>query len=53
VRGGKSLRRDRVLGTLRTKSGSAFRESTLKEIGTPLSTLRAVGIRPLRGEVLS
>jgi hypothetical protein len=29
VRGGRSLRRDRILGTLRTKSGSAFRGSTL------------------------
>jgi hypothetical protein len=53
VRGGRSLRRGRVLGTLRTKSGSAFGDSTLKEIGTPLSTLRAVGTRPLRGEILS
>jgi hypothetical protein len=30
VRGGRSLRRGRVLGTLRTKSGSAFGGSTLK-----------------------
>jgi hypothetical protein len=29
VRGGRSLRRGRVLGTLRTKSSSAFRGSTL------------------------
>jgi hypothetical protein len=29
VRGGRSLRRGRVLGTLRNKSGSAFRDSTL------------------------
>jgi hypothetical protein len=52
VRGDRSLRRDRVLGTLRTKSGSAFRDNTLKEIGTLLSTLRVVEIRLLRGEVL-
>jgi hypothetical protein len=52
VRGGRSLRRDRVLGTLRIKSGSAFRDSTLKEIGTSLNTLRAVETRPLRREVL-
>jgi hypothetical protein len=31
VRGGRCLRRDRVLGTLRTKSGSAFGDSTLKD----------------------
>jgi hypothetical protein len=29
VRGGRSLRRGRVLGTFRTKSGSVFRGSTL------------------------
>jgi hypothetical protein len=29
VRGGRSLRRDRILGILRTKSNSAFRESIL------------------------
>jgi hypothetical protein len=52
VRGSRSLRRDRILGTFRIKSSSAFRDSILKEIGTPLSTLRAVEIRPLKGEVL-
>jgi hypothetical protein len=39
VRGGRFLRRGKVLDTLRTKSGSAFRGSTLKEGNRDASSL--------------
>jgi hypothetical protein len=43
VRGGRSLRRGRVLGTLHTKSGSAFGGSTLKEGNRDASSLMGRG----------
>jgi hypothetical protein len=43
VRGGRSLRRDRILGTLRTKSSSAFRGNTLKEGNRDASSLMGRG----------
>jgi hypothetical protein len=43
VRGGRSLRRDKILGTLCTKSGSAFRGSTLKEGNRDASSLMGRG----------
>jgi hypothetical protein len=43
VRGDRSLRRDRVLGILRIKSGSAFGGSTLKEGNRDASSLMGRG----------
>jgi hypothetical protein len=43
VRGGRSLRRGRVLGILRTKSGSVFGGSTLKEGNRDASSLMGRG----------
>jgi hypothetical protein len=53
MRGGRSLRRGRVLGTLRIKSGSAFGGSILKEGNRDASSLMGRGDTAFkRGDII-